>query len=281
MQVKLHDPSEDCRLSVIHASVVDEDYSKTNRLAVIGGINTSLATRKQLAGMMLDDVLRVRDGRLQKPKVITASNGFVVAKYHLSPTFREMIRQADLVDADGMSLVFASRLFLHNPLQERAATTDFIEDACRVAAEHGIKFYFLGAKEGVAARAAKRMTARYPGLSIVRVRNGYFSDFEIDDIAEDIRASGAEIVWLGLGSPRQEDIALQLRDRLSGVAWIRTCGGLFDHCSGAVPRAPRLVQKMGLEWLHRVILEPGRLGWRYALTNPIAAYHLLTKTRDI
>lgn len=281
MSIKPQATSKDFHLRDVDASPAIDSGGEARHVALIGGIVTSLATRLELAHIMLSDVFRLRAGSLDRPRVITASNGFVVAQYHRSPAFRAMIDKADLIDADGMSLVFASRLFLRHPLRERTATTDFIEDACRTATEHGIKFYFLGAKQGVADRAADRLKAQFPGLSIVGTRNGYFTDDELDGIAADIAATGAEVVWLGLGSPRQEDVAYRLRDRLTGVAWIRTCGGLFDHCSGAVPRAPKLVQRLGLEWLHRVIIEPSRLGRRYVVTNPIAAYHLLTKTRDI
>lgn len=254
------------------------DFGKT---AIIGGIKTSLASRHELALMMQQDVVRLRQGVLETPRIVTASNGYVIATYHLSPRFRTLIDGADLVDADGMSLVFASRLFLKKPLIERAATTDFIEDASRLASENRIKFYFLGAKPGVADLAADKLRARHPGLQIVGTRDGYFDLADIDLIAKDINDSGAEILWLGMGSPVQEEVAYMLQARAKNLAWIRTCGGLFDHCSGTMPRANKLMQRVGLEWLHRAALEPRRLGRRYALTNPVALFHLLTKTRDI
>lgn len=261
--------------------IVADRGIKNAPTAVIGGIETSLATRREIAEIMRNDVLRLRAGSLTKPRVITASNGYVIATYHRSPAFREMIDRADMVDADGMSLVIMSRLFLRSPLSERAATTDFIEDACRTAVEDNIRFYFLGAREGIAARAAERLRVRHPSLNVVGTRNGYFETEDIDAIVADIEASRAEVLWLGLGSPRQEEIAYVLQSRLKGVAWIRTCGGLFDHCSGQMPRAAKLIQNLGLEWLHRAALEPIRLGSRYAVTNPIALYHLLTKTHDV
>lgn len=254
------------------------DYGKA---AIIGGIKTSLASRHELAVMMQQDVARLRQGVLKTPRIVTASNGYVIATYHLSQRFRSLIDGADLVDADGMSLVFASRLFLDTPLVERAATTDFIEDASRTASKNSIKFYFLGAKPGIAALAADKLRTRHPGLQIVGTRDGYFDLADVDRIAQDIEASGAEVLWLGMGSPMQEEIAYMLQKRVHNLAWIRTCGGLFDHCSGTMPRASKIMQKLGLEWLHRAALEPTRLGRRYALTNPVALFHLLTKTRDI
>jgi exopolysaccharide biosynthesis WecB/TagA/CpsF family protein len=184
------------------------------------------------------------------------------------------------VDADGMPLVLASRLFCETPLRERVATTDFIEDASKAAVEAGLNFYFLGGKPGVAAAAADKLTDRYAGLRIVGARDGYFSEAELDELCADILSKKTDVLWLGLGSPYQEALALRLRERLGGVAWIRTCGGLFDHVSGAVRRAPRWMQSTGLEWLHRLALEPRRLALRYAWTNPVALFYLLTRTMD-
>lgn len=208
-----------------------------------------------------------------------ASNGFVISKYHQDAGFRDLIKQANIIDVDGMPLVMATRLFCREPLRERVATTDFVLDACAMAAQHGIRFYFLGAQPGVARKAADRLKERYPGLQIVGVRDGYFAAEEEDAICADIRASGADILWLGMGSPLQERFAVRNREKLSGLAWVRTCGGLFDFYSGRVPRAPQWLQRLGLEWLYRVWQEPARLGTRYMMTNPLAIYHLLTKTR--
>ncbi|PJN96353.1 glycosyltransferase [Amaricoccus sp. HAR-UPW-R2A-40] len=227
---------------------------------------------------MVEDCMAARLGRVLKPKVLIASNGSVIARYHSDAQFRRNVDQADLVDADGMPLVLASRFFCGAPLVERIATTDFIEDAAAAAAKAGLRFYFLGGKPGVAQKAARKLTERYPGLQIVGTRHGYFSASEEGAIIADILAKKADVLWLGLGSPHQEAFAIRLRDELPGVGWIRTCGGLFDHVSGAVPRATKRMQSMGLEWLHRLLVEPRRLAWRYITTNPVACFHLLTKT---
>ncbi|WP_157099224.1 WecB/TagA/CpsF family glycosyltransferase, partial [Novosphingobium rosa] len=120
----------------------------------------------------------------------------------------------------------------------------------------------------------------YPDLQIVGVRHGYFSDADIPAICAAVRRSGADVLWVGMGTPLQEHFAVKAREHLAGVAWIRTCGGLFDHYGGGVSRAPDWMQATGLEWLYRAAREPLRLGVRYLVTNPRAAYHLATKTHD-
>lgn len=245
----------------------------------IGGIKTVRLTRAELADCLLGDIGLARAGQLPLPRLVFSSNGSVIAAYHRDQSYRYIMDRADLIDADGMPLVMASRLLCRSPLRERVATTDFIEDACLVASREGIRFYFLGASPGVADEAARRLGQRYPALHVVGVRNGYFSAHEEAEICADVVRSRADVLWVGLGSPRQEVFAVANMMRLPGVAWIRTCGGLFDHMAGCVPRAPAWMQAAGLEWLHRVLKEPRRLGPRYLMTNPLAAYHLLTKTR--
>ena len=248
--------------------------------AMIGGIRTSRMTRTELAAAMLADVLRARAGGLPVPKVVVSSNGLVISSYHRDRAFRALVDQADIVDVDGMPLVFATKLFWRRSLSQRVATTDFIRDAAAAAAAAGVRFYFLGGKPGVGEIAARNLQRAFPALEIVGIRDGYFAEGEEADICREIVASGADVLWLGLGSPKQERFAIRHRERLAGLAWIKTCGGLFDHVSASVPRAPGWMQAAGLEWLYRAILEPRRLGLRYLRTNPQAVYHLLTKTRD-
>ncbi|WP_342359343.1 WecB/TagA/CpsF family glycosyltransferase [Terrarubrum flagellatum] len=229
---------------------------------------------------MADDSALARAGKLLLPRLVIASNGASIALFHKSVNFKELLLEADIIDADGMPLVIATRLFCRAPLPDRIATTDFIHDAAAVAVRDGLRFFFLGAEPGVAALAAKKIAQRHPGLQIVGVRHGYFKPEEEAQICEEIVASRADVLWVGLGTPMQERFAVANRHRLEGLAWIRTCGGLFDHSSGRFPRAPIWMQRAGFEWLHRAMLEPLRLGGRYLMTNPSAIYHLATKTHD-
>ncbi|MBR0662126.1 WecB/TagA/CpsF family glycosyltransferase [Roseomonas oryzicola] len=229
---------------------------------------------------MRADCVRARADRLVRPRLVFSSNGSVIADFHRDRAFRATLSQADIIDADGMPLVMATRLLCRNPLRERVSTTDFIHDAARAAVADGLRFYFLGAAPGVAAEAGNRLRRQHPGLDIVGIRHGYFAPEQVAEICAEVTRRRTDVLWVGLGSPRQETFAVACQAQLAGVGWIRTCGGMFDHCAGRVRRAPGWMQKSGLEWLHRAMLEPRRLGPRYLTTNPLAAFHLLTKTRD-
>jgi N-acetylglucosaminyldiphosphoundecaprenol N-acetyl-beta-D-mannosaminyltransferase len=245
----------------------------------IGGVPIARMTGRDLCATMLADVTAARAGQRRQPRLVTSANGMVVAKYNRSPEFRALLDAMDVIDADGMPLVAASRLFHRTPLTERVATTDWVLDACELAREHGLRFYFLGARPGVAARAALHLVSRYPGLQIAGVHNGYFRDEDLPAICARIVEVGTDVLWVGMGSPLQERFAVRARDLLPGVGWVRTCGGLFDHYGGGVSRAPDWMQSAGLEWLYRAAREPVRLGLRYVLTNPLALFDLLVRTR--
>ena len=250
------------------------------RTATIGGIPIARLRRDELADLMQADVRRARAGELAEPRIVTSANGSVIAAYNRDAEYRRLMNGADIIDADGMPLVFASRLLCREPLEERTATTDFLLDAAAIAAREEIRFFFLGARPGVAARAAEHLRSRFPGLKVVGARHGFFQPDAIPDICAKVRASGADVLWLGLGTPMQERFAVENRHRLGGVGWIRTCGGLFDHYGGGVSRAPAWMQAAGLEWLYRAAREPIRLGWRYLVTSPIAIYYLAIRTHD-
>lgn len=262
------------------APTADQSDTTLSETMLIGGIPTLRANRQQLVARMVADCALARSGQMATPRVLTSSNGSVIAKFRRDAAFRDLIMKADAVDADGQPLVIASRLFSKTPLTERVATTDFIHDAAKAAAANGLRFYFLGAKPGVAQIAADHLRGLHPGLEIVGVRDGYFSPDQEDQICRDIVGLEADVLWVGLGSPAQESFALRNREKLAGLAWIKTCGGLFDHYSGQFSRAPMWMQTAGLEWLHRVIKEPRRLGPRYLITNLPALYQLITATSD-
>jgi N-acetylglucosaminyldiphosphoundecaprenol N-acetyl-beta-D-mannosaminyltransferase len=256
------------------------EHDPSGGTLTVGGIVCSRMDRAELATAMVRDTMKARSGELAEPRIVISSNGMVVARYHSNPAFRAVVDAADIVDVDGMPLVMATKLLCRKPLRERVATTDFIHDACKAATREGIRFFFLGASPGVADEAARNLTEAYPGLQIVGVRHGYFTPDHEEELCAEIRASGADVLWVAMGSPFQERFALRNRSKLNGLSWIRTCGGLFDFCAGRVPRAPGWMQAAGFEWLFRTLQEPRRLAGRYFRTNPAALFHLLTKTHD-
>ncbi len=260
------------------APVRSQDTPFSPRTVTVGGLKTAILTRQGLAEIMVRDCLRAREvGEAWRPRLVFSSNGQGIVLAARDPDFAKAMAQADIVHADGMSVVFASRLLGADALPERIATTDFIFDACDAAERHGLSFYFLGGREEDNLRAVEWVKSWYPRVKIAGRHHGYFSDTEIDRIIEGIAAAKPDVLWVGLGKPRQEYFALRLRDRLPGLGWIKTCGGMFDYYSGRSARAPLWMQKSGLEWVFRALQEP-RLAWRYLTTNLAAAYLLLTRT---
>ena len=245
----------------------------------VGGVRTTALTRSEFTDLMLADYRdNVDSNKTRRPRIVLSSNGQTLSMYHSSSEFRSCIDQADYVAADGMSIVYAARWIGGIDFGERVATTDWFHDAAKSATTHGLKFYLLGAKSDMIEKAVARARTLHPNLQIVGYRNGYFDRGEEPEICEDIVNSGADVLWLGLGRPHQERFAVENADRLRGVTWIRTCGGLFDFLSGERSRAPQWMQDTSLEWAYRMLKEPHRLAIRYLSTNPHALWCLLNRT---
>jgi N-acetylglucosaminyldiphosphoundecaprenol N-acetyl-beta-D-mannosaminyltransferase len=250
----------------------NDSYSEVT----VGGIATACLSRDGLARMMLQDCLDARENPHRHPKLVFASNGHAIALAAQDEAFRFTFEQADIIHADGQAAVFASRMTA-TPIPERSATTDFIHDAAKIGARHGLRFFLLGATEEANAQAARILAETYPGLQIVGRRHGYFSRDEEEEICDEINLTLPDVVWVGLSVPVEYEFAVRNKTRLS-AGWLVTCGGCYNFITGAYARAPRWMQAAGLEWLFRLILEPKRLFWRYAVTNPLAIFLLLTRT---
>jgi exopolysaccharide biosynthesis WecB/TagA/CpsF family protein len=243
---------------------------------IVGGIKTACVTREQLTEIMVEDCLAAR-AHAGSAKLIFASNGHAIAMAATNEKFRKQFEAADLVHADGQPVVMASRLLARTPVPERSATTDFIHDAAKAAEKHGLKIYLLGATEEVNARCLEILRFTYPDLQIVGRRNGYFKRDEEADVIEAINRSGADIVFVGLGVPLEYDFCVRNKARFK-AGWVVTCGGCYNFVTGDYRRAPEWMQKFSLEWLFRLAREPKRLFWRYAITNPLAVFFLMTRT---
>ena len=245
----------------------------------VGGLELVSMTRAEFAEQLLSDWrLQVDSGHALRPRVSFSVNGQVLAGAHRDAAVLRVLERADYLDADGMWIVFASRFFHRRPLPERIATTDFFHDCAQIAQRNGLSFFLLGGTEQNNADVERALEVLYPGLRIAGRRNGYFKADDWPSVVNSIRQARPDVVWIGMGFPRQEQLALDLACKLQGVTWLKTCGGLYEHLLGRHPRAPVWMQRCGLEWLHRTLREPRRLGWRYLSTNPLALWHLLTKT---
>ena len=173
------------------------------------------------------------------------------------PEFAECVRNSALVLADGSGLCLGMKI-LGMPVQERVAGIDFAEQLCKAASAEGWPVYFIGSVGDTAKRCAEALSAKFPGLIVAGARDGYFDirDTLIPDI---IANSGAKIVLAAMGQPRQEKWVMLHRERLGNILAVGV-GGAFDVFSGKLERAPLWMQKIGLEWLYRMLQEPSR--WR-------------------
>jgi N-acetylglucosaminyldiphosphoundecaprenol N-acetyl-beta-D-mannosaminyltransferase len=243
----------------------------------IGGLPIALIDRARSVQLMLDAALNRRDGAWP-PLIFSSANGQVISMSARKPWVRELFLAADLIHADGMPLVFISRLFHKSPLPERVCTTDLFHDVARAAPARRARMFLLGAAKSVIEEAARRVRQLYPELEIAGHASGYLRrDGDEERIIEAVNAARPDILWLGLGVPAEQAFAVRNRLRLR-VGLIKTSGGLFDYISGKNARAPDWMQRAGLEWAFRTYLEPRRLAGRYLATNPHALFLLLTRT---
>jgi exopolysaccharide biosynthesis WecB/TagA/CpsF family protein len=259
------------------ATVAAVPFSLTHDvpLAWLGGLPIAVIDRARSADLMLDLALARRGSSGAPPALITSANGQVLSICARDAQVRALFLAADMIHADGMPLVFASRLKSPLRLPERVATTDLFHDVAARAARRGATFYLLGAAPDVIAGAVQRTRTRYPDLRIAGWRDGYFAEADEDRVVAEINAARPDVLWIGMGVPAEQRFCVRNRARLTQVGVVKTSGGLFDFVSGRNSRAPQWMQAAGLEWAYRLALEPRRLAFRYLTTNPHALYLLL------
>lgn len=195
-------------------------------------------------------------------------------RFHRDAEYRRLAASADLTVADGVPLLWAAKL-AGTPLPGRVAGSDLIDSLSAAAARAGRSLYLLGGETGCADEAAGVLTGRYPGLRIAGTHCpavGFESDpAAMSAIADRLAAARPDVVYVALGSPKQERLIAALRDRLPGAWWLGV-GISFSFVAGRVARAPVWMQRTGLEWLHRLTREPRRLAKRYLVEGlPFAA----------
>lgn len=191
--------------------------------------------------------------------------GKIVSMHH-DIRLRESVNQADIINADGQSVVWASRL-LGKPIKERVAGIDLMINLVDAASSHGFKIYLLGATDEVLNKIVANYQRQYGWGFIVGYRNGYFGESEAREIAQEIASCGAQMLFVAITSPKKEHFLAENKEILHSVPFIMGVGGSFDVISGKIKRAPRWLQKAGCEWLFRLIQEPGRMWKRYIIGN--------------
>ena len=231
-----------------------------------------LSRQEQLFGLPLDamtlpEVVQRCAAAIEqhRPLQIGVLNAAKMVKLRHDDLLRESLLECELLLADGQSVVWASRLLGH-PLPERVAGIDLFEELLRLADRDGHSVYLLGAQPHVLSALERTVAERFPGARLAGSRDGYFGDDEADAVAEEVRRSGADMLFLGMTSPKKEIFISRYGPTL-GVPVVHGVGGSFDVMAGVTQRAPLAWQRAGLEWAYRLKQEPRRLARRYVTTN--------------
>ena len=204
----------------------------------------------------------IRSGRPHQHVVINVDK---IVKASRDPALRQIINDCDLINADGMPVVWASRL-LGKPLKERVTGVDLFEALMARAAEKGWRVFLLGAREEVVSGVAHLYPARYPGLTLAGYRNGYWKPEDEDRVVAEITGTRPDILFVAISSPKKEAFLARYQAAMK-VPFAMGVGGTFDVAVGLVKRAPVWMQKAGLEWFYRFLQEPRRMFRRYFIDD--------------
>ena len=250
----------------------------------------SLPSAQQQAVMR--DCVKVLDtaiDRLTMPQVLDLADAAIVEQRRLrigvvnaaklvnmkqDPELNSDVASSDIVLADGMSVVWASKLTAR-PLPERVAGIDLMHELLGRASSRQYGVFFFGAEEGVVQQVVSNARTDYPGMRIAGYRNGYFDEGDEMEIVEHINAATPDVLFVAMTSPKKERFMARWAETLT-VPIIHGVGGSFDVYAGKVSRAPVWMQRSGLEWLHRVLQEPQRMWRRYLTTNCLFVWRVGT-----
>lgn len=208
-----------------------------------------------------------------KGKYILAMNPEKVFALKRNPSMKELFEQASILLPDGIGVVRAVRL-LYGKRITRVPGVNLMLNICNVSAVKGYRIFVYGAQEEVNKKAVERLCTIYPGTKIVGRCNGYLNDYEIDTLVEEINNTGANILFVALGSPKQEKWIKRYLPKLN-VNICQGIGGTLDTIAGNVKRAPLFMQRLGLEWFYRLIREPRRI--RRQIVLPMFALEVMKK----
>lgn len=223
------------------------------------GVPLDALTLGETVQVCMDAVER---GELLEVGVVNAAK---IVKMRHDAALRDAVLGCDLIVADGQSVVWAGRV-LRRRLPERVAGIDLFQRLLYMAEVQGRSVYFLGARPEVLERMVERIQAQHPALRIAGSHHGYYTDAETSVVADAIKGSGADLLFLGMTSPKKE-VFVATHGARTGAKVVHGVGGSFDVLAGVIKRAPLVWQRMGCEWLYRVLQEPRRLGGRYLTTN--------------
>jgi N-acetylglucosaminyldiphosphoundecaprenol N-acetyl-beta-D-mannosaminyltransferase len=212
---------------------------------------------------------RVGKGEFLQHVVVNVAK---IVNMQKDPLLAESVNACEVINIDGMGVVFGARFLGHN-VPERVAGVDLFHELLAMSAKRDFPVFLLGATEEVVSKTVEVVKAQNPNLNIAGYHDGYFWQDE-EAVVTKIRESGAKLLFVAITSPKKENFINKWQDKL-GVDFVMGVGGTFDVVAGKVKRAPLWMQKYGLEWLYRVMQEPGRMWKRYLLTNSTFAWLLI------
>ena len=192
--------------------------------------------------------------------------------------YRTIINQADYLLNDGIGIMLGARIFGFQ-LKENLNGTDFIPELLKLASKKRYTAYLLGAGTGVAGKAAEKLKLAIPGIQIVGARSGYFSEKENDEIVHKINQLAPDILIVGRGVPIQEKWISENKEALKATI-ILGVGAYIDFASGRIPRAPRMMRRLKMEWVYRLLLEPRRMWKRYLIGN-LQFFYYVVKNKNL
>ncbi|MBS6509131.1 MAG: WecB/TagA/CpsF family glycosyltransferase [Paraclostridium bifermentans] len=225
----------------------------------------------EVDNVTLEESIEIIDGYIKdgKPRYVVTPNVDHIVKLEEDLEFQNVYRDADLILTDGMPLIWISK-WLKKPIKEKVSGSDLFPKVCELAANKEYKVFLLGAGEGVAAQAASNLKNKYKGLNIVGVYSPPYgfekSEKEILKISDIINKSKPDVLAVGLGAPKQEKFLHNYKDKLN-VPVSLGIGASIDFEAGNVNRAPKWMQKSGLEWFYRLCKEPRRMYKRYLVDD--------------
>lgn len=206
---------------------------------------------------------------------VVVNAGKIVAMQN-NPELRKSVLEADIINADGMSVVWASR-FLGKELPARVAGIDLMLKLVKMAHIEGYRCFFLGARQEVVERVVQILSNQYSEKIIAGFHDGYFKGEEEAQIANNISESQAHILFVAMSSPKKEIFVNKYKNQMN-VSFVMGVGGSFDVIAGVTQRAPVWMQNIGLEWFYRFLQEPARM-WRRYLFGNIKFIWLVLKTK--
>lgn len=235
-----------------------ESTRPKNQIDILGVPVNSLTLSAVLD--IVDDAIRVK-----RNLHIGVVNAAKVVNMRKDPELRTAVLESDLILADGIAVVWASKI-LGRPLPERVTGIDLMFGMFQRGNDKAYRVYCLGATEEVSRQVAEKLKRDYPNVVLAGRRNGYFSEAEEEEVAKNIGAAKPDILLVAMTSPKKERFMAKWNSVMN-VTVVHGVGGSFDVMAGKIERAPKMWQKLGLEWLYRVKQEPGRLWRRYLITN--------------